>query len=287
MSDMRYKLDNPGFETVLRLLNYDILNEYDENELKEIRKICEQILSTSSNVSLGKTLEMTKEDIKIFFLEMIKSFNNKDVLEYYKKRLEDMDIYFRKYIKKEGAQINLGIKDEKIICGPILLPARKHIREYDLLSFSHEMGHVACYENKKKSIEEYFEFSEVIPILFEYFSSLKLQRRNPYNYFSINRLSCERKAAELVLDALSYLENASEKAKNNCVMPTLIEGSKYLYSSDIAFQIIDFLKTDKDEVIKGIGEIIIGDKSVKDMTEHLGIKSNCKRLIKEYERRIT
>ena len=77
MSDMRYKLDNPGFETVLRLLNYDILNEYDENELKEIRKICEQILSTSGNVSLGKTLEMTKEDIKIFFLEMIKSFNNK------------------------------------------------------------------------------------------------------------------------------------------------------------------------------------------------------------------
>ena len=28
-----------------------------------------------------------------------------------------------------------GLKDEKIICGPILLPTRKHIREYDLLSF--------------------------------------------------------------------------------------------------------------------------------------------------------
>lgn len=287
MSDIKYKIDNPAFEKVLRLLNYSFLKEYSEEDIKEIREICEQIVKIDCPINLGRTLNFDRDDIKNFFLETIASIGNKDILEYYRKRVESMEIYFRRYIKKEGAQINLGIKDNKIVCGPILLPERKNIKEYDLLSFSHEMGHVACYENKNLAIVEYFEYSEVIPILFEYFASLQLDRRRPTDFFFRNRLSCEQKAASLILEILDYWEKSKdEKAKSNCLITSLIEDSKYLYSSDTAFQFIDLMRTDKKEVAKLISEVVIGDKSVKDMTEHFNINSSGKRLIKEIPRRI-
>lgn len=284
-SEQFYEDNNEYFEENGKRLNYTFLNSYSSEELHNLRESFSSIIDYDKRILPGKRI---REDlIKEYFLKVIESLGNKELLEYFKERVDFLRILRDPDFTQGNASLNMFFLDDEIYADSVILPDTYYTHHLDVASFAHELGHLASYENKPKELSDFYEYSEVLPILLEYFTFTNLQGDRGVESFYRGRLNYEKKAAVggmRAIDALSMADKGT--AQEKYFLYDVANSCKYLTSSDFAFQAVDLLQCDREEVVNQMTSVLLGKKSASQMKDALGIDtSGCKRLVKEYNRR--
>ena len=106
------------------------------------------------------------EDLKDIFKEIILLLEDKDIINYFTKRVEIIDI-IPVEIDSENALLDVDMQYDRYFIGSIILP-NSPIRELTVSLFSHEMGHIPLYEQKLSTIQENFGYTEALSMFMEY-----------------------------------------------------------------------------------------------------------------------
>lgn len=280
-----YIENNRHFEKMLNSINYSFLYDYSFDYIKEVENLCKKICLYNGKIIYDRKIKIS--NVFNAFLEIVKFLGNKELYEYYKEKVFEIPITFDKGMRKGNACIEYYFIEDGIFVNSVHMS--NHIKRcMDLSSYVHEMGHVAYFDNKPRDKSDYFEYSEVLSILLEYFAFVFLLDKKGEDIFFKERLSMEKNAAKAAIKSINNLNriNVSEE-KKKYLISDIADSNKYFVSSDFVFQCVDLLKEDRTEFLKLFSSTLLGDNTVKEFGENLGIKSdNCKRLIKEYERRM-
>lgn len=286
MMDRHFYIEsNKYFEKMLKSLNYDFLDDYSFENLSKLRDIFSKISTYNGRILYGS--HVNPREIIPTFISVIESFGNKELLEYYKEKISSVPIRNTKYLKKSDSCLDICFLEDHIDFSAILMPRGK-TRYADIASYSHEMGHIADMENKDKDKVDHYEFSEVLPILLEYFTFIKLLGDAGETLFYRERLGYEKNAAVVGVSSIDFLKSElGSFDEDKYYMYDVAGTNKYLLSSDFAFQFIDLLNKDRAELYRLLSSTLMGEKSVLELGNTLDIDtSGCKRLIKEYEKRM-
>lgn len=259
-----YKEEWESFENNLFYNNFSkkILNG---NE----KEICDII----SNFQVGniKITRFNSEEIKKLFLSSIKDLGN-DTKDYFNKVLPNIKIVKSKYIETGYAEIIGNSKKQNVYI------TNKKMHDMDFIACCHEFGHIPYLQ--KGANGDYFEYSEILSIFFEYLACLYLYKQDAYNIFLNQRLKISKDEAN------SYLELCSEDCFENKYHYYFLEdlkrdNLKYILSLDYALKLIDFYNNNIEEIKNLIDSIICGFSSFKLEKDRLGIDDNCNTLIKK------
>lgn len=286
METMDFYVENiRHFNEMLKSMNYSFLYDYSFDDVKKIENLCKKICLYNGKNIYDKKINVT--NVFNIFLEIIKSIGNKELYEYYKEKVFEIPISFDKGMKKGNAFIEYYFIDNGIFVNSVHM-SNNIKRCMDVSSYVHEMGHVACFDNKPRDKSDYFEYSEVLSILLEYFCFVFLLGKKGEEFFFKERLSLEKIAAKAGIKSINSLNrvNISDE-KKQYLISDIADSNKYFVSSDFAFQCVDLVKKDRIEFLKMFSSTLLGENTVKEFGDSLGIKNDgCKRLIKEYERRM-
>lgn len=276
---------NRYFENISALLNYKFKGEHSKEELEKLKHLCLSILWYDRKILKGPQIDSRL--IKEYFMDMVRIFDNKTLTEYFASVVNSMEIVRDSSLKQGNASLNLFVIDDQFLAAGVVLPDTFNAYAVDVASFAHELGHLACYENKPKEKEESFECSETLPMLLEFFSFLFFQGEKGEESFLRGRLLYEKRAALSILSNIDLLNDRNNsEAVLRYLMYDITNGEKYLNSCDFACQLIDLFHEDRSEIIKQLSKVLLGEISTVELGNKLGIDTTfCKRLVKEYNSR--
>lgn len=259
------------------MLKYKYLyNHYERSQLFDIaRKI-----NRHNPVIVPESNNLIKErDLYKSFLTSIEVFDNDFIYDYYDDILKKITLVRSKSVEGDDAELEYDISKGKPTKFYVNLPKTK-LTITNQIGFAHEMGHVPEIDKPRKS---FYEYSETIPMFFEYISSLDCYGPvDGKDNFIYERLSMELVEAYNILKIFKKCDSKNESERLYYTQ-LFADNYKFLESLDYALQLIDLYETDKNVVIEEIEKVIKG-KSLIDVSKDLNIDSSgCKRLIKEYK----
>lgn len=259
-----YQEECNDFEDLFKCNNY-CLKGVSNND----KEICKRL--GNLNISSIENLHFKYNKIIPLFLGSIKDLG-KDTKEYYDNKLMNIKINRSRVFDNGSAEVIGNSKIQTVYL------TRKAFKTTDFIAFSHELGHLPSFEIGAKN--EYFEYSEILSIFFEYLSWLKLNKENAKELFIKLRLSIAKEESNyyilednenVYLD--KYHHDYLEYSKRNHI--------KYIYSLEYVLNMIDIYDSDKKTINYLIDSIINSNSTFKDEEEKLGINTVLfKKLIK-------
>lgn len=214
------------------------------------------------------------------FLSSLEEFDSDLIYDYYCKLLNRIKLVRSKSVEGDDAELEYDIVKGKTTKFYLNLPKTK-LTITNQIGFAHEMGHVPEIDKPRKS---FLEYSETLPMFFEYIASLECYGANNAK----DNFLCERLSMELI-EASNMLKifkkcNSKDNTESLYYTQLFADNYKFLESLDYALQLIDIYEYDKFSVTEEIEKIING-KSLIDVSNDLEIDtSGCKRLLKEYKK---
>lgn len=255
---------------------FDIFLKSNNYSKKDLTK---QDLSAFCDLSKIKVKQYKKIDINYncinnLFLSSINELGDNTV-GYYKDILKKIKIKRRSLCEPGFAEIVGNSKEQEINV------TSKKFKDIDFIAFSHELGHVYSFRNGARL--DYYEYSETLPIFFEYLASLNIYKEDGLDHFLRTRLKISKGeyTSFKELDSIKCFDDKNhflyiENNKRDCL--------KYLISLEYALNLIDIYNTSKDEIKNIIENVIFGYSSFKDLEDNLNIDTDkCKKLIKSTE----
>lgn len=281
LSNKNYEKSNIQFENILTTLNISFREYYDIQFLRYIKSFSQIIATYDIKSNLKDKIE--DSSIEPIFLSAMMNIKNNDIYNYYRSRIATINVVRDKKLEIGKANLTLKPVGNSLYAEQINLPY--YARKIDLLAFAHEMGHIPGFENKRRDISEYFEYTEVLPMLMEFFVCSYLFKGEEKEIFLKERLASEQNAAISFCQIYKKYNALSKKssAKEKHLLYDLISCYKYLASLDFSLQLIDIMDNDKKEVINNLAQVVNGDSSINDVGKKFDIDTSCcKRLVKEY-----
>lgn len=261
--EVNYKEECLMFDEFLKLNNFDTINISNANKY-----VCNYL----SNMFIPN-LEPNNFDIDKKNETFIKSINElgKETQEYYKEILPSVKIVRTNHFENGYAEIIGNSKNQKIYL------TKNQFKDIDFIAFSHELGHLPYLRVGGR--KEFYEYSEILSIFFEYLSCLKIYGDEAYNNFLKIRLNIAKEEALAFLEAnkqdfyednyhFFYLENEKR------------DHIKYVISLDYVLNLIDIYNTDRKTITDLIDSVVVGYSSFKEETKKLNIDNDCKKLVK-------
>lgn len=169
----------------------------------------------------------------------------------------NITINFNTTLDKDDAQFLFYFNDNKPVYNCIELPPL--LTTIQQKSLFHELGHMAYYENKTLANLDCYEYTEVLSILLEYLYQLTLGNQTIMSlYFESARTATELQCGRGFLICCKY-NNSSMLIEN------ALERYIYFKSTDIAYQLIDLMNENREDILKYIDDALTGYKMLKDI----------------------
>ncbi len=269
------------FNSNLKINKIRLKNLYDDDERKEIFRLCRKITRCLIPKSDESNVPIRFESMSGFSISSLQIFDNKSIIDFFEDKLSKMKIVRNKKIELGDADL--------VYCGDIdkskyyvmNIPCGK-LSFLDQISFSHEYGHIPEADLIR---DTYLEHSEALPIFFEYLCELKRHgnHNDALDNFLYEILSIERLMASNVMKRYKDVESKIPEYKLFS-MQLFVDDYKYLESLDYSLQLIDIMQDDKKAVGSEIEKIING-KSMIETAKDFDIDTyGCERLLKECKR---
>lgn len=281
MKNIDYDRAIAEYDLDLQRLMLDYKNTYDEDERKEIFKLCRKITRIGIPYTDDSLKSSKVEIFRPFFLKSLTVFENSNLSDYFRDKTENITVIRDR--KQETGEANLEY-DFSIYDSTryrIYLP-QKGLTFSDLMSYFHEVGHIPEIDLVRKS---YLEYSEVLPLFMEYLAELKSHddQDEALDYFLLERLPDEKLEAAAILKIYKKVEHRNPKIRLYNAQQ-FADYYKYLESLDFVIQLIDIMNEDKKEVGKEIESVSLGKSLVETAKDFHIETTGCKRLLKEYKR---
>ena len=185
----------------------------------------------------------------------------------------ESSLFFANFIKKdidvEESKSRVFLDNSKVLF-EVIVP--ETVYNSDLLNASiiHELAHFSLVYGKDNV--DYLEYSEVLPIFFEYLMYCALDKENGYNRFVNNRFGMLNSNIEDLRQDIMYALNPNylNIAQENYVYSIALNLT-YLESIEFVLQLIEARKKGKSSVDKLIGSALVGDESLMRMEEEIGL----------------
>ena len=251
---------------------FDEFIKYNNFSVKELSSIEKEICSDLSKIKVRKhkNIDINYRKINELFLESIDSLG-KDTIDYYKYQLSKLKIN-RSMIYENGYAEIVGNSRNQEVC-----VTKRKFKDIDFIAFSHELGHIPTLINGARL--DYYEYSEVLPIFFEYLSCLNTYKNmNAKEEFLKMRLDIAKN------EALRYEKLNNERCYLNKYHYLYLENLKrdnlkYILSLEYVLNLIDIYDLDKDKIKEIIDFVVVGFSTFKDCEKMLDIDtSKCKKL---------
>lgn len=251
------------FDLFLKYYNQDILS-YDERDFD----ICYRLSSLNFDKYEGTKLKYCR--LKKMFYKAIESLgtNTKD---------------FYLYLP------NLRIKRRRLACGYAEIVGNnkkqdiylndERLKDKDFVAFCHEMGHIPTIKNG--ALFDYFEYSEVLSIFFEYLASIYIDKEHVPDLFLNNRLEISS------MEALMFLEANDMKKDDNSITDKLLlnemrECYKYIISFEYALNLVELYKNDRNLLNDNIDRIVNGESSFKEFENEYNLNIKKYKILKKH-----
>ncbi len=268
-----------NFYRSMRSLNETCLN-YENNELSLCNQLNEIICDCSDTKFIGAPISEYSLEPRFFHAIKNLGVNTKNAYKLYAPNIKIQRS--EKYNRGNGKIIKYA--DSPIL--KIKLTS-DDLSEIDFIAFCHEMGHVPQLLYKK---HEFYEFTEAIPIYFEYLACKELYH-GAIGEFLFDRLAKERCAT--YRDIYHYYDNSfkfnndmSIKELNCMIIYRALKKEsnyKYIKSLDLALQIINRENEDRDTLNKEVYNYVSGEKSFSDVAKVMKLDTTtCKTLVKHF-----
>lgn len=260
-----YKEEVLGFQRHLDLHNA-ILMPINEDEIG----ICKELSRMHIDKYRGEPFDLSK--VRSIFLGNISILGSK-TKDYYEKRLPKIKIVKTSYLKNGYAEIYGFPGTQQIYV------TNRPFTSLDFVAVSHELGHVPTIDNPVKSGKEYFEYIEVLSMYFEYIACQTLDQKRAKEILLKIRLEALKSEAMLYLDAAKKIKN------NNSYADKMYEcrkrdSYKYMKSLEFLLQLIEIAEKDQNKVNNLLDEIVLGNKSFREIEQELNINTNsCKKIL--------
>ena len=243
-------------------LKYDYCNQYTLQKMKKLSNVNipsafkkkEIITNVSCIDAISKVLDEMDEDKIIDFFET--------------------SLYYARFIEKdidvEESKSRVLLDNSKLLF-EVIVPNTDHNSDLLNASIIHELAHfslIYCKDNV-----DYLEYSETLPIFFEYMSYCALDKENGYDCFINNRLGMLKANIEDLKQDIMYALNPSylNIAQENYVY-SIASNITYLESIEFVLQLIEARKNEKTSIDKLIGRALVGEETLKGMEEKIGLK---------------
>ena len=261
----KYEEKNKQFDILMKLYNFSDREEHENDRL-----LCEK-LSKIKKYKINK-IDFDYDNLKNMFFKSINDLGD-DTKEYYKKHIPL--IKTKKAIVLNNGYAEIISIDRK----QSIYVTKKPFKNIDFIAFSHELGHVPTLRNSAKG--DFFEYSEVLSIFFEYLSCISLYGDNAKEFFIQNRLNNSKDEA---LDYLKFYNDTNCLNNHHYLYFQNMKKDriKYICSLEYALYLIDLYNEDKVKIPKVIDNVICGYSSFKETEKELDININSyKKLTKE------
>lgn len=248
------------------------LKDYDELLLPvedDEFGICKELSRVRAKKESGNNIDFTK--INNLFLGSISKLGLK-TRNFYETRLPKITVVRDNFILNGEAYIvGIGKKEQ-------LYMTASPLKEIDLATFSHELGHVPTIENT--SHKDYYEYGEILSIYFEYLSLIYSSGKKGEEIFEKIRMSITRDEALQYMNDKKHLKG-DNSYRDRFTRNDMRECMRYIKSFDYALQLIERSKDNQQLVNKKIDEIITSNNSFRKIKEELDIDTKgCKMLSK-------
>ncbi len=269
------------FNYYLQINKLKMKNLYDDEERKEIFRLCRKINRCLIPESKEVNVPIRFDGMSGFTISSLQIFDNKFIIEFFEDKLAKMKIVRNKKIEIGDADLVYYGDVDKPKYYVMNTPCGK-LSFIDQLSFSHEFGHIPETDLIR---DTYLEHSEALPIFFEYLCELKRHgnHSDALDNFLYEILPIEKLEASNVMKRYKDIESNIPEYKL-LSMQLFADDYKYLESLDYALQLIDIMQDDKKVIGSEIEKIIKG-KSMIETAKDFDIETyGCERLLKECKR---
>ena len=262
--EIDYEEEHLLFEESLKINNFD-LKEKNDNEIK----ICEYL--SDFNIANINEEPCRFKKIRNLFIRSIDDLGY-DTKKYYKLVLPDIKTSRTRRFNNGYAEVIGNSKKQRIYV------TRKPFKNVDFVAFSHELGHIPVLRNGARG--EFFDYSEVLPIFFEYLTCKELYKDDAEKEFLILRLQM------IVDEAKEYLKKHNVDCYDNeyhylYLQDMKKENMKYIYSLEYVLSLIDIFKEDPEKVKEIIDSIVCKYNTFRDYEDELSVDTNnCNRILK-------
>ena len=241
--------------------------KYDYCNLDVLEKIQDITLLKFPN-----NYKRKEKKIDLSFIDYLASvvceMDSEKIFEYFKQTLE-VSNFNHKRIDIDECISRIIAKDNSIKFD-VILPVRK--RNTDLLSVAtiHELSHYSLYLNRAK--KDVYEYTEALPIFFEYMMYYVIYKNNGKEKFISNRLRMiEDNIDDLEIDMM-YATNPHYLSINPKNYEFSIASTlTYIESFEYALQLIKSREKNKKEVDEAIGKMLLGEKTLEETSKELDI----------------
>ena len=265
--DINYKEEYKVFKQDLDN-NNELLMSKEEDEFG----ICKQLSSLSINKPINNLF--VNENIEDIFLNQI-SILGDTTKKYYQDHIPKIKVE-KSYELKNGCAEIVGYPGKQKI-----YITKKAFTNLDFVAYSHELGHVPNLDNRLKKENEYFEYTEVLPIYFEYLASKTIKENNYQELFLNNRLLDTKQESKFYLNFHNKIKDKINLMSYKDKYYDALERNSYKYvkSFEYALQLINRAEEDQKIVNSSIDKYITGEESFKSLRKKLDIDtSGCKKL---------
>lgn len=261
---INYKEESLMFDEFLKINNYSKkeLSEKETNICNDLSKI---IVIKPINIKFNY------RNINKLFLESIKDLDN-NTIDFYKKIIPNIKRHRSMHYKNGEAEL-VGNSKKQEVC-----ITRKAFKDIDFIAYSHELGHVPSLKNGARL--DYFEYSEILPIFFEYLSCLVLDKENADKLFLCNRLDISKEEAKEFKD-INDINCFEDKYHYSYLDYLKRDRIKYIISLEYVLNLIEIYKNDKELIKSTIDSIVTGYSSFKEIESDLDIEANDYKKIKK------
>lgn len=236
-----------SFESELLSLNLKIGNNYDLNFLFKLKQVCKELTNHRLPIFNGK--KISSDDFEMIFIKAMNIFKDTTFYDMLTSRIGILNVNFSKLT--DSPSLSLVKTSSGYFAEAITLPKKSMADESLLLAYAHEIGHIPLYEEKSKKLTETFEYTELLPMLFEYIICIFLcddDKEKAKELFYAERLPLEQFACISCLNTMNKLkEKRNSKIRKKALFYNLVDAVKYLDSLSFASCVIDsFIKREKE-----------------------------------------
>jgi hypothetical protein len=241
--------------------------KYDYCNLDVLEKVQDVALLIMPNFDKAREIK-TELSFIDYLSSIICEMDSEKILEFFEKTLEISNINHKRIGMNECTS-RIIAKNNRIKFD-ITLPIRK--RNTDLLSVAtiHELSHYSLYLNRDKM--DIYEYTEVLPIFFEYMMYSIIYKNEGKEKFINNRLRMiGNNIDDLEIDLMyatnpHYLNISPENYEFS-----IASALTYIESFEYVLQLIENRENNKKEVDETIGKMLMGEQTLEETTKKLDI----------------
>lgn len=211
---------------------------------------------------------------------VLSSFDNEELINFFASIYLKTKVIYDKNLDIDDCKASMSIGKNGNLTFSVHLPELDHNTNTLYAAFIHELAHFSMMLGNSK--KDYYEYSEVPSMFFEYLMYEGITPSYGYSFFVNNRMSSLKNGLSDIKSDLVFAENPGFLCLSQDVYQLpLASAISYPEGVEYVLNLIDLMKSNEKDVYKSISKIILGESTCREEAKRLDIDTSKYKKIKK------